>query len=117
MQVLQEAQKSLESMGFSQLEPFNHRNLNILSLTIPGFISLLMHLIHEANSTREYMESIFLFTVCAGIYISFASTILITKQLFWYIEDLNEFINESELNLNRFDFEKVHLYKLNSKFI
>lgn len=97
MQILQEVQRSLSSIGFNQkLEPFNRRIVSILVTVLPGFISVWVFLIHEADSAQEYMESIYIAVVSTGILLSFTSTISITKKLFSFIENIGECFKESE---------------------
>lgn len=97
MQTNQEVQKAFHSIGISpKLEPFNHRVLSILAASLLGVISLWIFLIHETNNAREFMRSIFVVTVCTGIFVSFASITLITKKLFSFMKTLNEYLNESK---------------------
>lgn len=91
----QVVQKSLHSIGFGPtLEPFNRRILSILAVTCLGVISLWIYLFHEADGAEAYMESICLITICTATLLSDASTILITKKLFAFINAHDECFNE-----------------------
>lgn len=96
MQILQEVQKSFNSIGLGpELEPFNRKILSTLVGIFPGVVSLWIFLIHEANSAVKYLESIYVVTTCSGFFICFASTIIITKKLFAFIKIVEDFVNES----------------------
>lgn len=107
MQILQVVQISFYSIGFSpKLKPLNHRNLSILGISFPGVILELISLICEANGAQEYMESVYIITVCSGVLLAYASTIVVMKKLFSFIEAINEFFNEGWSNLNQINFGK-----------
>lgn len=91
----EEVRKSLHSIGVSpKLEPFNRRILSILASTSLGVISLWIFLFHGADSAEEYMKSVCLITICTGTLLSFASTILIKKELFAFIKSHDECFDE-----------------------
>lgn len=95
MQTLLEVQKAFKSMGLRRnQEPFNQRVLSILVIVFPGLISMWIYLICEADSDNEYMESVYIVTLASGVFLSFATTILITKKLFSFIKSSDEFSNE-----------------------
>lgn len=97
MLILQEVQKSFDSIGFNpKLEPLNHKILGILCIVVPAVLSLWIFLVHEANSAHEYMDSIYVISTSCGIFLSFTSTILITKKLYFLFKVFDEFINEGK---------------------
>lgn len=97
MRVLQEVLKSYDSIGIDpKLEPFNRKVLRYLAVYFLGMTLLLIYLFHEADTSREYMESIYVVTSCSGILLSAASTIFIREKLFLYIDTLNKRFDESK---------------------
>lgn len=121
MRTLQEVQTSFDWMGFNpKLKPFNHKIRAILAITIPAVISQWKFLVHDANNAREYMESIYIVSVCSGVFLCFASTIFITKKLFAFINSVDELMNESKYQisiiqiLHRFSSELIKLGSKNS---
>lgn len=97
MPILKEVEKSFNSIGFDpKLKPFNHKTLSILVILLPGIILQWIFLICVANRAEEYMESIYIVTTSTGVFLSFASTILIREKLFYLIEIDNEFVRESK---------------------
>lgn len=101
MRVLQVVQKCFDSMGFSpKQEQFNQTTSIILVLAISGIGLQWMFFFLESDSSQEYMESIYVATGCSGAVISFASTIFIRKQLFSFIDSVDEVFNESKGNSN-----------------
>lgn len=102
MRSVQEVQKAFITIGFDpKLKPMNHRVLGVLAIVFPGLTSIWIYLIFEANGAEEYMESIFMVTVCTGIFISFASTILNKTSLFSFIGRVDKVLNESKWNFNK----------------
>lgn len=98
MKILQEVQNNLISMGMNpELERFNRRILNILAINFPGVVSLWIFLFHEANSAEEYLESIYIVTASSGIFLSFASTIFVMEELFSFIKNVDDAVNESKI--------------------
>lgn len=92
-----EVQKGFSSMGLNpKLGPFNHRILWISAVTAIGVLSLFIYLMCEADSAEEYTESVCVITICAGILLTIACTILITKRLFSFIKAHDEYLNESK---------------------
>lgn len=95
MRVLQAVQKSFDRMGFSpKQERFNHLALGILVTNITGTSLQWIFLFRVANSSQEYMESVYFVTATTCIDLSFAHTIFITKKLFSLIDTIDELFNE-----------------------
>lgn len=112
MRSVQEVQKAFKTIGFDpKLKPMNHRVLGVLAIVFPGLTSIWIYLIFEANGAEEYMESIFMVTVCTGIFISFASTILNKTSLFSFIGRVDKVLNESKWNFNKLNVLKTHIRK------
>lgn len=108
MQTFQAVQRGFESLGFSRkLAPFNRIVLRIFAIDFLLIISQLIFLIHEADSSQEYMESIYTITACSCIFVSLATTIFITDKLFTFIDGFDELINESKLNFNHSKLEEL----------
>lgn len=95
MRVLQVVQKSFDRMGFSpKRERFNQRALDILVMDITGTSLQWIFLFRVADSSQEYMESVYVVTATTCITLSFAHTIFITKKFFSIIGTLDELVNE-----------------------
>lgn len=95
MQILQEVQKCFVSMGIDpKLKLFNLRNLSVLIITSLGIMLVSLFLLLEAKSGVEYMEAAYVVIAFTGSLVSFACTILITKEIFSYIKAYNEYLNE-----------------------
>lgn len=96
MNILQAVQNSFVSMGFNpNSEPLNHILLRTLSISAVGLTSLWIFLLHEAHSPQEYMESIYFVTAGSGIFLSALSIVLLTMELFSFIDRLDELANQS----------------------
>lgn len=101
MQTLQAVQKSFDSLGFSpKLKQFNYKISGISVISFLGIILLWIYLLHEADSSQEYMESIYIVTACSGIFLSFASTVFFKEELFSFINSFNELTNESKCRIS-----------------
>lgn len=101
MQVFQAVQKTFDWMGISpKLKPFNRITSSILAIVIPPYIFLWIFLLHDADNSQEYMESSYAVMTCTGMFLSSASTILIKRKLFSFIDSFDELVNESKLNFN-----------------
>lgn len=93
MKTLQVVQKSFRSLGLSsQIDLFNL----ILITSFPFEISLWIYLFYEANTSQEFMESIYMTTICTAVFASYASTLLITDKLFSFFDSFDDHINESK---------------------
>lgn len=99
MRVLQVVQKCFDAMGLSpKRDQFNPITSIILVLATSGVGLQWIFFFHEADSSQEYMESIYVATACSGALISFASTVFIRKQLFSFIGSVDELFNGSKGN-------------------
>lgn len=107
MKTLQVVRNLFDSMGLSsKLEPFNKLTLTILVVAALGISSQWIFLFHEADNSQEYMESIYVATCCTGVFLSFTSTIFITKKLFSFIDSVDKLFNESKWNCNLSNLKK-----------
>lgn len=96
MQTLQVVQNSFKLMGINpKLQPFNHITLRILILGFLGICLQWTFLIYGADSSQGRIKTIYVVTGCTGAFVSYASTILITTELFSFIDKFNELTNES----------------------
>lgn len=103
MQIFQELQKKMYSIGFSpQLKPHNNKIVSVLVIIFVTVILLLIFPIYEANNAREYMESIYICNVCIGMLVSLTNTVLKSKKLFEFIKSMDEFVNDSKWNFDHF---------------
>lgn len=96
MRTLQVAQKSLNSIGFSpELEPFSDKILSNFIIIFPFIILQWIFLFHEADGAQEYIECTYIATSCTGVFLSFASTILISTKFCSFFKSVDDFFNES----------------------
>lgn len=97
MQIFQETQKNFGYFGLSsEVEPLNQRSLSIIVMASMSILTEWIFLIHDGHSSQEYMESIYVVSTNCGVFVSFASTILIREKLFAFIKNVDEFIEECE---------------------
>lgn len=97
MRTLQVAQKSLNSIGFSpELKPFNSKILSNLVTIFPFIILQWIFLFHGANGAQEYIECAYIAVGCTGVFLSFASAVLIAAKFFSYFKSVDDFFNESK---------------------
>lgn len=97
MKILQEVQKSFNSIGFSpNLDRFNKKILIVTSVIVVGLILQLIYIFHEADTPQEYMESIHFFSACFSILLSFASSVLMKQKLFSFIKQIEDHLKISE---------------------
>lgn len=97
MQTLQVVQKSFNSMGFDpKREPFNYITVGILVLGFSGVSIQWIFLLHVADSPQERMESMYVVAGCTGVFLSYTTTIFITKELFSFINAFDELTNKSK---------------------
>lgn len=103
METLHEVRKNFESMGLSpKLQPFNRGVLRIFILCFLPNILEWIFLTHVADSSEEYMESMYVVTVTNGIVFSFTNTILTTEKIFPFLENIDEFVNKiSKWNISQ----------------
>lgn len=92
MQMYQAVQKSFHSIGLSpKLEAFNH-----VAITFLIIISEWIFLVYEADSAEEYMASIYAINTCAGVLLSFTSTIFTKRRLFSFMTMHNAYFDTSK---------------------
>lgn len=97
MQILQVVQKNFDSLGFSRkLVQFNRRIVSINIMAISGLILLWIFLLHEANNSQEYMESIHFILGGGGIFACNINTTFIREKMFSFINDVDEKFIESK---------------------
>lgn len=86
---------------------FSQSSLSIVSLTL--------YLVHDANSVKEYMDSMFLTTAAVTIFASFSSTVFKTPELYTLLNNAETVGNDSELIYLRF-IHAVRRFETNSNF-
>lgn len=108
MQTLQVVQKSFDLMGFNpKRKPFNHTALSILIITFSGVIVQWIYLFNVSESSQEHMNAIYVVDACTGTFLSLASLIFNTKELFSFINRFNELTNESNKKNLIFQYSKI----------
>lgn len=99
MQTFQEVRKNFYLLGFSSdLERFNHKTLSIVVFLFLCVTSQWTFLLCEAKDAHEYMESIYIIATCTAVLLSISSTVLIRKEFFSFIENVDNLINDCKLN-------------------
>lgn len=97
MKIYQTTRTCLALFGFQEdLQPFNKRQKLIFLPCVFFHTANLVQLFHVANTTQEYMDSIFLTTVGTLITASHISTIGKMKTIFSVINKIEEGINQSK---------------------
>lgn len=90
--------RNLASIGFTKRDAQFHPEQSLRALE--GFLACTLqclYLLFDANSTKDYMDSIF--TTAAGIiiYVGYLNTVLITDKIFILIDDIEEAVNARKL--------------------
>lgn len=97
MRVLQVVQKSFDSIGFDpKLKPFNRIILSMMAIHLLNTFSLWIFLLLGANSSHEFMESIYITSCYSGIFLSAANVIFTREELFSVINMTDGIFNESK---------------------
>lgn len=97
MKLCQQVRISLALLGFRPNQsPFNKTQLWIFFKISTNLFSLCVYLAREPNTTKEYMDSIFMTTVIFLINVVRASTLFKNDIIFRYIDSVEETLNESE---------------------
>lgn len=101
MKLFQTIQKNLTILKFDPNQPdsffaliFQHWSCflkSFLSLT-----SLIVYLLHDANTVKEYMDSLFLTTAAILIFVSFTSTVFKTPEIYIFFNGAEKAANKSE---------------------
>lgn len=97
MNVFQQLRKDFAVFGIAtQQHPFNWRNLVALFIFSSAIISNGVHILFEAKTFEEYVESIFLATAIITDTISFLYIVSIMQQFFNWMNESEKVINASE---------------------
>lgn len=97
MKVLQKTRKSYESLGLSpNPELFNRETHRTLVIFLSATIAQWIFLLHEADNSRTFMESIYVIICYHNTYISFACIVLNKGKLFALIDNIDKIVDESK---------------------
>lgn len=101
MKIFQTTQMHLALNGYTNanLFPLNKQQKWIFVETFLSMISYYTHLLCVADSPKEYMYSILMTATETLIVISHISTILKMKEIFVFIDEFEEILNASKLQL------------------
>lgn len=104
MGVLKTVQWSLGLMGYfeSPEHNFSITQMKHGLVTLLDMTSLFMYLSNDANSTQDYIYSIFMIVVTISIFISFVNTSNNTALIFVFIGKLEKIINEGNTSVDWF---------------
>lgn len=94
MEIFKRIKQNLASNGFRKDKGRFH--LEQWLRTTQGLLAIVLqciYLLFEAETTKEYMDSIFTTTVGVLVYVAYLSTVLKTKQLFIFIDGMEDAIN------------------------
>lgn len=95
MKVLQEVQKSFESLGLSpKSQRFNYKMLRTFVVALAGTISQWMFFFFEVDSSQEYLESVYIMICCGVAIISYTNIVFIKDELFALLDKIDQIINE-----------------------
>lgn len=112
MKHYQEVQKGFEWLGFD-LKLSDHNILGTMVISLSGIISEWIFLLFEANSSQEYLESIYFITSSVGIFISYTSALLLKDKLLVFIDTVDRTINKSKFD-NQLNFQiNFSIFKMN----
>lgn len=97
MKIYQTVRWNLALIGYKKnLRPFPKRLKWILFVKSTFIIAAYMHLFYVANTTKEFMDSIFVTGMGTLITISHISTIFKMETIFVFMNEIEEVINASE---------------------
>ena len=100
MKIFQTIESHMSLGGFIRDRgAFNTIQLWTISRSILFIILQMVYLFHVANTTRQYMDSIFMTAAGILIFISYLSMAINTTTIFDLIDDLEKVINASECQL------------------
>lgn len=106
MNIFQTTQMHLALNGYNNanLRPFNKQQKFIFVEMILSLTSLYVHLLHVAESQKEYMFSILITAVDTLIAISHISTTLKMRTIFIFIDEVEEVLIASEIYFSGQEF-------------
>lgn len=100
LRIFQQIQKMCAIYGMaSNQHPFNLRNWLALSIFGIGIILNGVHFACEAKTFQEFVDSIFVATMFTGVLAIFAFIVLNMRQIFDFISEAEQIIDDSELYL------------------
>lgn len=76
--------------------PFNEQQLRYMFKSIVAIIFQFVYLLRVAETSKEYMNSIFMTTVGTLVFVSHISTTIKMDKIFIFIDTLEKIINQSE---------------------
>lgn len=104
MKLFQTVQNNLASLGYVRdhngyrYYPFSGRHFRTTLLFSSGTFSILMFLIHIANSPGEYIDSFFTFTASFSIFICHMTTSFKMMEFFAFFDGCGKVYDESKFN-------------------
>lgn len=95
MEIFETVKNNLASIGFvANQHPLHAKQLVNVARGFLALILQCLYLAFEANTDKEYMDSIFMTAVGIMIYSAHMSSIFKTASLFIFLDDLEHVVNE-----------------------
>lgn len=100
MKVFQRVQINLASLGFRPKQSaFNKTQLRIFTKVFLTKFSICAYIVYEANTTQEYMHSMYMIICTVLITVSRVSTLFKNAVIFDFIDKVEKTLNGSEPNI------------------
>lgn len=97
MKIFKAIERNMESGGFIRNQrAFNPTQLDHIAKAILCDISLIIYLVHESDTPRQYMESVLMTTVGIGVTTSYMSVVFNYDAVFELIDGIELDVNERE---------------------
>ena len=97
MKFFETAQSKLAEIGYhADKRAFNNEQLAFLLKGVLANIVFGVYFFHVANTPKEFLDSVFMFSVGILVYISSISTISETATIFTLVKSSEMIVNESE---------------------
>lgn len=103
MKIYQTVKTNLALIGYKEnLRPFNERQKWIFIIGFSTLLANYVDLLHDSNTPKEYMDSIFMSGIGTFVQISHISTTFKMETIFIFINEVEEVINASKLKSSFF---------------
>lgn len=98
MKIFESAKMSLASMELdANKRPFHRKQLLKVMHSFLAIVLECLYIVYDANTAREYINSIFMTTIGIIVFIAYLSTIFKTTTIYNFIDHYETIVNESEL--------------------
>ena len=101
MKTLLFVQKTLAMLGFSSNQPLcNKQFFTGFAVSCLSILSFSVFLLHEADTIKEFTNSIYVTAASVAIFTCFINTVFNRSKLTLFFEMLDENVNNSEYSYN-----------------